>query len=407
MRPLPVLMALLITAPLSGCIDAGPNVATIGLFSEWQLPAGSPAPVPVHDCDALERILSERALEETDTFLDQSLEGIQPRWGWSGARIGGDILVPTTSFDTANRQATEVSAREAEVTGTNNQEAGVDEADVLKTDGEWTYVLRHGTLYILRSDHVGDITEHANITFNATYHSGQILLAPRDAADPSDDRLIVITHTYSDEDEEVYAHVRVFELLDRSDPSLAKEILIEGEHMGARLVDGHAYIVVHTWRNDLPLVTHAHPSHEDLEARGMDWQDYHGLEETEQREIRERLADEARLQNRRILEDATLDDHLPRVLEGRGSNDTTPRPIGGDGCRRFLATEDATGRSVSTILALDLTGGEIVDATTQTLGSRPIVYGALDALVLAAPSRDPWWFWDNKDIEEATDLQWF
>jgi uncharacterized secreted protein with C-terminal beta-propeller domain len=44
---------------------------------------------------------------------------------------------------------------------------------------------------------------------------------------------------------------------------------------------------------------------------------------------------------------------------------------------------------------------------TQVSGGSPIVYASGEALVLAAPSQDPWWFWAQPELEEATDLQWF
>ena len=41
--------------------------------------------------------------------------------------------------------------------GTNNQEQGVDEADFLKTDGRWIYILNNGKLVILGVPEFGQL----------------------------------------------------------------------------------------------------------------------------------------------------------------------------------------------------------------------------------------------------------
>ncbi len=414
-----ILVVALLAVPLAGCLGG----TTVTMFSQWQLPDGSPAPMAVEDCDQLLDILNERTLEETNTLLTQSAKGI----GYGGGFRGDVAFMESDDASTADSAGGDgapagaapsaPSARDSEVTGTNNQEDGVDEADVLKTDGEWTYVIQGDHLYVLKSETVGNVSEHARIGLDGEF-GGQLLLERRDAEDRSDDRLIVITsgsrpnedtsdaghHYYR---HEPFTHVRVFDLSDRSDPELVKELEIDGSHTAARLIDGHAYIVAHQQADQLELLTSARPTPDDLEQRNLTWQEFYEMSEKKQTQLRTELADAARKHNVDVLQETTLQDYLPRILERDANGVGTPRLVDEQRCRQFLVTEEATGRSISTILALDATDDGFQYTTTQSLGSRPIVYGALDALVLAAPSRDSWWFWDHQDVDEATDLQWF
>jgi len=382
--------------PLAGCLGVGPAAVT-GLFGAWDLPDGSPAPVPLPDCDAVLDTLNDRALAAAKVSLQQSVEG---RGGW------GPVMLEDAAADGGPVRASShsSSAAEAQVTGTNNQEAGVDEADVLKTDGERTYVLRGPTLHILRSEHVGDVQEAARVSLDGD--GVGLLLETRGNDDPRDDRLVVLTQTWSYEGGDgtrlwmpagtAVTGIRVFALDDPAAPREVDRAEVEGSLVGARLVDGHAYVVVHRWEESLGLRTSAWPEAADLQRRGLDQESFHRLPEARQRQVRAGIALEADAANRQAVGRLSLDDHLP-ALRGLGLP---------EGCRGVLVTPGATGRGTSTIVALDV-DGDLDSSVAQVLGSRPIVYGALDALVLAAPSRDTWWFWQNADVDESTDLQWF
>ncbi len=417
MRGLFVVVAVLAFL-LSGCVEVNQpqKERQPGLvFGGWRLPEGSPAPVPLRDCTELLSTLNTRAVTETDALLDLSVER---GTGHVYATLAGDMIATTATA--APMQLEAGSAADADVTGTNNQEAGVDEADILKTDGEWTYAAHGRYVYILHSERVGDAEHYARFDLGANHSNAQLLLEPRDPDDASDDRLIVISQSWSgyayiaDDVRGSSAHfgsdatrIQVLSLADRAEPRLLKEIEIEGNLAGARLVDGYAYVVVHAAQYEAQLQTWVYPTEEDLARWGVTWNEYHNLNETVRKGLAQDVAERVKEENRRAVSNITLDEYLPRVTVT--ANVGTPLELTYDDstCGRFLTTPDATGRSVSTILSLDAAGAEPDHALTQILGSDPVVYGAVDALVLASSSRDPWWFWQNGDLDEATDLQWF
>ncbi len=414
-----VATALVLFLPWAGCIDdAAP--ARIGLFAFAPAERGDPTPLPIGDCVDLLTTLNDRALLQARVGLEQS--AAQQTYGhlWSGrGMVVEDVVEMSAASDGAAH-----SAGGAEVTGTNNQEAGVDEADLVKTDGEWTYVIHNGVLRILHSENVGDIAEQSRMEFGSSW-GGVLLLEARDAGDPFDDRLIVILpNTYPQGDAAILladdtassssypgyyggmTRIVTLSLRDRIHPTIEDEAWIEGDLKGARLVEGTVYVVVHRYERGLGLQSWAYPDEQFLNAEGLTWETYSALPEFRQAALREKIALQADARNLEVLQEVELRDHLPRVLRSVHGL-IIPEPVNEPACDRVLATPGSTGRGFSTILAVAVDDQAISTSTTQVLGGSPIVYASMDALVLAAPTQDAWWFWAQPELDEATDLQWF
>lgn len=127
---------------------------------------------------------------------------------------------------------------------TNTQVNGVDEADFVETDGNYLYVARNGKLTILGADSA--ITSETTLRDNVV---GAFL---------SGDRLTVITQTgfggwYGPMVRMAYGpwwdwnpqtRVTVFDVSDRSAPTVASETLYDGSLHDARAVDGKVYLVL-------------------------------------------------------------------------------------------------------------------------------------------------------------------
>lgn len=410
---------VLVMVPWAGCLDDGvPASVRVGLFAFELVERGQPDPVPVRSCAELLGHLNGRAIDEARVYLAQSVANQYTYYG------GGDVMAVAAEDSTAaaTGTASPKSAAQAQVTGTNNQEAAADEGDLVKTDGEWTYVLSGGVLHILRSKNVGDVEAYAEMDLGQAW-GGELLLERRDARKASDDRLIVVlpwqsAPVESDANDAPkpgglsispaggMTRILVLSLADRRSPQIEDEVWVEGEPRASRLVDGHAYVVVHTWAPQHGLRTYASPNETDLDALGLDWQEYYRLPDVTQKNIREHLARQADKENLRILEDLKLQDHLPTILRSNFGA-LRPDPRGEAECRRVSTTDGSTGRSFTTILAFAVGGAKLASSTTQVMGGSSTVYASENALVLAAPSQDSWWYWAQPDLEEATDLQWF
>ncbi|MGB1585759.1 MAG: beta-propeller domain-containing protein [Thermoplasmatota archaeon] len=402
---------VLLFLPLAGCLGGGP--ASVSPFFFDAITRGDPTPVAQDRCIDLLDVLNERADLEARVRLDQSLQGSYHRhFFFDDMEV---MAVAESAGDGAPSAASGALARDADVTGTNNQEAGADEADLMKTDGEWTYVLQQGQLIILHSETVGNLTEVSR-TSVGSFWGGQLLLAPRGAG-AADDRLVIITQGEGPKTEErrsadiaassYYApsmtRIAVYSLADRASPSILDEVWVEGSHVSSRLIDGHAYVVAHEWERNLGLIDYVNPW-PIMEARSMEWEDWERMPESQRRALMEQEALDAVEHNRAILANLTLQDHMPRIYTQAGSS-LVAEPITEAACQRFLTTPDDTGRSVSSILAMDVDG--LDHQVTQIISGHPIVYGAPGSIVLASSAQNDWWYWAQPQLTEATNLHWF
>jgi hypothetical protein len=98
-------------------------------------------------CQDLEQYLEDTAVLQMRTQLEAQRDGV-PSWGWWGG--WGRGLEDAFGAPQANAGAAPTSGPQ-NYTTTNNQVAGVDEADFVKNDGTRIFVLSGNTLHALRS----------------------------------------------------------------------------------------------------------------------------------------------------------------------------------------------------------------------------------------------------------------
>lgn len=144
---------------------------------------------------------------------------------------------------------TETGTDEVAYSGTNNQVQGVDEADIVKTDGTWIYALSHSNnkVYILsaegkESEIVGTI-KISEAPENATYwrYYQEMMLCK--------DRLYLLG-TYNDWSKETadgmteqYSFAEVYDISDRTAPKKISTLKQQGNYQTARLIDDLLVIV--------------------------------------------------------------------------------------------------------------------------------------------------------------------
>ncbi len=177
----------------------------------------------------------------------------------AGAEQGRNYGYPSIMFSkTGAENALDGSALGGEVppsySTTNVQVAGVDEPDIVKTDGTYLYVVANNTIFILKAYPVMQATILAQIKISNVTISNIFIRG---------DRLVVLGNSgvfygYPLLEGEVKADVaypgmwwggvsqaviNVYDLGDRASPTLTKEIRIDGGYFDARLIDEYVYIV--------------------------------------------------------------------------------------------------------------------------------------------------------------------
>ena len=219
-------------------------VAAIGLTAS----ACRETPTAKRDHDFSAREIGLRAFDDCDTLLayyqSEAIADLE-RMGDFGQGFGRAIPLSgaeDTSDPAAQPQAPgEASNGAAEQSGTNVQERGVDEPDLVKTDGEYVYVVRNGQLLIYGK---ADLSLVGALPFTGDPHALFI----------DGDRALVLGNAYdAPVGFEVPEHQRyasrvvlsIVDLSNRAAPSLLRETIVDGTLIDARLTGHTARIVIH------------------------------------------------------------------------------------------------------------------------------------------------------------------
>jgi inhibitor of cysteine peptidase len=137
------------------------------------------------------------------------------------------------------------TAGAADYSSTNVQVAGVDEADVVKNDGEYLYILREGEFVVVRAVPPGEA---------GVVGRGAVEGWPR-ALFLAGDRLVVFTVETEDDlvtpegsaaPVPVHREVttaQIWSVKDRENPRLIENITVSGDYEGARLIDGVVWLM--------------------------------------------------------------------------------------------------------------------------------------------------------------------
>jgi uncharacterized secreted protein with C-terminal beta-propeller domain len=288
----------------------------------------------------------------------------------------------------------EETDRPADYTTTNIQEAGVDEIDIVKTNGTHLYVTEGETLHILRSWPATEMTELTS-TDAPDWAHGLFL---------RDDRALVASRFWSsDPDASDLVSGTRLQLLDVSDPALPAELRtvdIEGWLVDARLIEGDLYAVFR--------------SHIDLppELWDLGWDDEIGLPDLPwdaPEHERERILDEARSilfpLVTEIIDRHGVDGALPRISDRNPLDpDAPPRQL--LECSSLFRPHKASTWAVLSVVHLDLDEPGPVSAT-GLMSDGWTVYASKSNLYVAQTSDWWWWGWGWEPTEMTTAIHKF
>jgi uncharacterized secreted protein with C-terminal beta-propeller domain len=188
-------------------------------------------------CDLLKHFTS---YEEFKEYVGDNPNSYYYYPWWGGITPQFDDVALTTG--SAGGEST------PDYTGTNTQIAGIDEADFVKTDGDYIYVIFDDELIILKAYPPEDMEIVSRIKLDG---KPMMLLL-------KDDRLVLfeeqivplgdpVCSVYSYYqctwyDFERYTLLKVFDISDRTNPELLNEVKLTGEYFDSRIVDDHVYM---------------------------------------------------------------------------------------------------------------------------------------------------------------------
>ena len=212
--------SLLAPSPISETIDQeNPVFMRLGLVS----PIG---------CDAVLDYYKQNALKEVTAW------GLDGRWSVFGPWT--DVLEAT--LDTvADSSESRTSSSEPNYSATNIQVEGVDEADIVKTDGDYIYVLSSQDLKIIDIGRVSEGNPPAVIAeVGLDFHGADMLLSLKpEAADDLSDTLIVVGYGGG-----YQLRLVQVDIDDRQSPEVTADLTIDGNYVGIRLADNTVRLVM-------------------------------------------------------------------------------------------------------------------------------------------------------------------
>ncbi|WP_162602524.1 beta-propeller domain-containing protein [Nocardioides daejeonensis] len=332
------LSVLALVGGLTAAVALHEPAPTGGTAASSSGPAGAPA---LSVAAVPGRLTSAASCEDLLARLHAAGSELVGPWGWGygpvyaydGVQLLRGALAAATprDLDTASR-LTEQSNSE---TGTNVQEAGVDEPDVAKTNG--TILVRVDRHRLTTYDVTGDrVRRLGTLKLPARTSEPELLLRG--------ERALVVDHNWWRGG--ATSRVTGIDLADPRAPEVADVHEFDGELLSARLTGDDVRLVTSTALPDLPFV---HPT-------------------------RSRSRKEARRANREIVRESTIEDWLPQVRD-----DGTTSPL--LDCAAVELPEDG-GLGTLSIIGFPIGDPADRDATAVLTDSR-IVYSSTDRLYLA------------------------
>jgi inhibitor of cysteine peptidase len=142
-----------------------------------------------------------------------------------------------------------------EYSTTNIQVEGVDEADIVKSDGEFLYVVSGSTIYILKAYPTNQAEILSKIELNITYgaqiylnneklvvlgnHNWYYTYGMREEIAIADQAMSIGPYIYNEE-----MFVKVYDISNKSNPILSRTVLVNGTLSGSRMIGDYIYVVI-------------------------------------------------------------------------------------------------------------------------------------------------------------------
>jgi uncharacterized secreted protein with C-terminal beta-propeller domain len=368
-----IAMTLLTAACTTGAVNLGTNPTTTTTRKLGAPAAMAFALQPFDACEPLLEYVKEHALELVGPY------GLG--YGYWG---GGPWMVEEMAMDDAAAPATDGASRNVvpqagvDYSTTNVQEVGVDEPDIVKTDGTRILAIAQGVLY------------YVDVSGNTPRLMGSLRLEDNWAQEMllAGDTLLVMSRSSHwdvpvrlapeiwNPDIPYYGSgISVFTEVDISDPedmNVVKTLFVDGSYLSARMVGDTARVVVDSFPTGLEFV---YPTGSGLRA--------------------ERDAERA---NRKVIEDSTIDNWLPYFVmeEKRGSRTFTTEGTLLD-CERTFAPQEFSGLGTLSVITIDLSEGLAPADSVGVFADGDTVYASQDSLYVATQRWHDWSVLEDDD----------
>lgn len=308
------------------------------------------------DCDALLAHIRAEAMSRVGPYgLDDNRFG--PFVGARAAAEEAEAAIATAAAESAAAAPAADSefddAGGPDFSGTNVQVSGVDEPDIVKTDGRRIITVRDGTLTVV--DVSGDEPAITGRVLLGERWGGELLL--------HGDRVLIINNHYgsigplsSDVGGGRYSRdiAIIDEILLDGTPRRGRSLQVEGRYVSSRSIDGTARVVIVSHPDELPFVYPRNAAGEPIAADA----------------------------NRRVVAQSTLEHWLPdyRVVSSEGSVTEEGLILA---CDRVYVPSQFSGFGTLAVLTFDLDEPLTLGDGASTFAAGETIYASHQNLYVA------------------------
>ena len=324
--------------------------------------------------------LIESAVERFEYLFDQPTNPWY-RWGYKGSALTYDVSSPVAQGAefTAGRPGS-APANPDGFSTTNTQEQGVDEADIVETDGQYIYLARGQEIIIIDAWPADEAKEVARISVE-----GQI-----DGIYLTGDKLTVVSEEWSRGDwkpiavrpiaggdvvaapafirvggpvywSEPKVKVTVLDVSDRTAPTVSEETTLDGRLSASRMIDSRLYVVMDSTIEMLHPVT----------IEGEDGETVY----------------ESEASYRLRLEAMSLEEMLPGYVSSGGGQSSVSGSLAED--ELYVPANERRLESLFSVVLFDVSDDSPEpDATTSVVGFSGTVYASKDNLYVTNQAYD-------------------
>jgi hypothetical protein len=390
----------------------------VGCFSETSFESEEPLPqngVAKHElkqmgsCDDFLAYAKSAAIQRLTSYAELQKSQIENCWNWSDD-TNGDVDIDTGADDEAGGDSDGDSDGDADGdysgdddddtppadddqgeddshSDTNVQELGVDEPDLVKTDGDYIYTLTAGDLVLVQVGDNGALAETGRLTLGG--YAEEIFI--------QGDLAVVFSAMQRDEVPESirvpepewysgywgdyyyggyegyyygdgYTQIAIVDMTNRSAPVVARNIVYAGSYVASRLVNDSVRAVVATATPSLDI------------PFGLNWYDYCEMPEEMGKTVFE-AAYQAYIQEAtKLVEALTVDDILPKKIDQVGTQPGSAEYI--VECSELYGPETASGAGLLTVASIDLAQYQTQQTDIAVFGDRGLVYASTSSLYL-------------------------
>lgn len=328
-----------------------------------------------------------QSFDACDDFLDYvkgyAVDLVGPwgfEYGYWGPFFGGDVMMEMGAVDDAVDLASPTATTAAmeqgvDYSGTNVQELGVDEPDIIKTDGHRIVVTSGNVLYLVDVDGA-EPRLAGEVALETGWASDLFLL---------DDRVLVMGYGDSYATPMVdpgfgaaevdawyptpISTITEIDISNIDDPQIERTLYLDGSKVSARMIGSSVRVVVSSMPTGLEFM---YPETSGLRAER-----------------------ESAAYNRNVVMDSTIENWVPYYVLEDGTGRVVREGSLLD-CSRAHHPEEFSGLNMINVLTIDLDDNLSIKDAVGVLASGDIVYSSQDAMYIASSA------WQNWDLLAET-----